>query len=348
MTRMSGTESGNEMMASRKLNGLFILNEDSYHLIYGSDSLEQIGQLVNLYAKPQTANTIHADPALLAQADVIFSGWGAPLMDEAFLAAAPRLKAVFYGAGSIRGFVTDAFWQRHIIITSAAAANAVPVAEYTLATILLSLKKFWAFSAKTRQGTGWGEDRASIPGNFKRTVGLISLGMIARKVLELLAPFDLERVVYCPFLTDAEAARLNVRRCSLEEVFKIADVVSLHTPDIEATRGMITGTHFDSMKPGATFINTARGRVVREPEMTDVLQRRPDLTAVVDVTYPEPPASDSPLRSLPNVILTPHIAGSIGQECQRMGQYMTEELKRYLNGEKLRWQISQEAAARMA
>lgn len=102
------------------------------------------------------------------------------------------------------------------------------------------------------------------------------------------------------------------------------------------------------MKKDATFINTARGRVVREDEMIEVLKQRPDLTAALDVTDPEPPARTSPLLSLPNVVLTPHIAGSMGNEIQRMGQSMLAEFKRYLAGEPLKWQITAEEAKRLA
>jgi phosphoglycerate dehydrogenase-like enzyme len=139
-----------------------------------------------------------------------------------------------------------------------------------------------------------------------------------------------------------------VELCSIEDVFRRADVVSLHTPWLKETEGLITGAHFAAMKPGATFINTARGAVVREDEMIQVLKQRPDLFAVLDVTYPEPPEPGSPLYSLPNVVLTPHIAGAMGTECRRMGCLVVEELQRYLNGEALQWAINRQQAAVMA
>ncbi len=134
----------------------------------------------------------------------------------------------------------------------------------------------------------------------------------------------------------------------LEEVFARCDVVSLHAPHLKETEGMITGRHLRSMQPGATFINTSRGAVVREGEMIDALREWPDLCAVLDVTAPEPPAADSPLYDLTNVVLTPHIAGSMHGECRRMGRYMLEELRRYLRGEPLLWRIDRETAARLA
>ncbi len=329
--------------------GLYILDAGSVDLIYGPEERRDIAELVDIAQPPQTKESVARNPGLLAEVDVIFSGWGAPTMDAAFLATAPRLKAVFYGAGSIRGFVTEAFWQRGIAVTSAYAANAVPVAEYTLGVILLSLKHFWALSAQSKRGVGWNsQERKQAPGAFRRTVGLVSLGMIARKLLERLGPFDLERVVYCPFLTDEEAVKLGIERCSLAEVFRRADLVSLHTPHLPETRGLITGELLASMKPGATFINTSRGAVVREAEMIEVLRQRPDLTAILDVTDPEPPVQGSPLLTLPNVILTPHIAGSMNQECRRMGRYMVEELRRYLAGVPLQWQITEEKSRTMA
>jgi phosphoglycerate dehydrogenase-like enzyme len=114
------------------------------------------------------------------------------------------------------------------------------------------------------------------------------------------------------------------------------------------TEGMITGEHLAMMKPNATFINTARGAVVREDEMIEVLQQRPDLFAILDVTYPEPPEPGSPLYTLPNVVLTPHIAGSLDNECRRMGKYAVTELRRYLNGEPPLWGITREQAAKLA
>jgi phosphoglycerate dehydrogenase-like enzyme len=263
------------------------------------------------------------------------------------LAAAPKLKAVFYGAGSIRYFATDAAWDRGITICSAWAANAVPVSEYTLSQILFSLKRGWHHALTIKRKRQWIKQR-SVPGAYGSTVGLISLGMIGRLVVERLSPFDVKVIAYDPFVSEAHARVLGVELCELDEVFARADVVSLHTPKLPETLGMITGAHLASMKPGATFINTARGAIVREDEMVAVLQQRPDLYAILDVTDPEPPVGGSPLYTLPNVVLTPHIAGSMDAECRRMAQYMIDDYRRYLAGEQLRWQVTREMAGRMA
>jgi phosphoglycerate dehydrogenase-like enzyme len=329
------------------LKGLYLLSSGAYDVIYSPSDREEIARLVDIYTPPRTAESVKADPSVLKQAEAILSGWGAPRMDEELLAAAPNLRAVFYAAGSIRGVVTEAFWRRGIVITSAYAANAVPVAEYTLSQILFCLKFGWRFVAAYKQARKWSK-RPDPPGAYGSTVGIISLGMIGRLVCKLLRPFDVKVLAFDPYVDASVAGELNVELCSLDDVFRRSDVVSLHTPNLPETQGMVTGAHFDMMKPGAAFINTARGAIVRESEMIEALRRRIDLQAVLDVTHPEPPVPDSPLYDLPNVVLTPHIAGSMAGECRRMGRYMLEELRRYLSGQPLQWAIDREKAARLA
>ncbi len=326
---------------------LFILNENSYPMIYGPEQRAAIDGLVEVCAPPQTAAAVKADPALLAEARIIFSGWGAPKMDGEFLAAAGKLEAVFYGAGSVKGMVTDELWERGIVVTSSWGANAIPVIEYTLAQILFSLKHGWQF-ALTIKRDGKYPRKDPVPGAYGSTVAIISLGMIGRGVCEHLKRFDVKVIAYDPFADARTAAALGVELVSLDEAFARADVVSLHTPWLKETEKMITGAHIRSMQPGATFINTARGAVVDEPAMVEALAERPDLFALLDVTYPEPPAPGSPLYTLPNVILTPHIAGSMNNECRRMGQYAVDECRRYLAGEPLQWQVTRELAAKLA
>jgi phosphoglycerate dehydrogenase-like enzyme len=329
------------------LKGLFLLGAREFELIYGEPEQKEISRLVELVGSPQTRDCVKQNPGILRDVDVIFSGWGAPRMEQEFLDAARNLKAVFYGAGSIKGIVTDAFWDRGIVITSAYGANAIPVAEYTLSQILFCLKRGWYFALSIK-AHGEYPPKDNVPAAYGSTVGIISLGMVGRRVCELLRTFDLKVIAYDPYISSESAADLNVELCSLEDIFREADVVSLHTPWLKETEGMITGAHLESMKPYATFINTARGAIVQEEEMIRVLQKRADLQAVLDVTYPEPPLPGSPLYSLSNVVLTPHIAGSMGAECRRQGQYMVEELRRYINGEPLRWGITREKAVILA
>jgi phosphoglycerate dehydrogenase-like enzyme len=326
---------------------LYLLDQESFDLIYGPDERRDVARLVDIFAPIQTKNMVAADSSILSEVEIIMSGWGMPKMDEAFLAATPKLKAVFYASGSIKSFVTEAFWQSGISICSAWAANAVPVAEYTLSQVLFGLKQCNYYMRQSRAMRKH-PPVSGIIGAYGGVVGIISLGMIGRLVCQHLKRFDVKVIAYDPFVSSERARELGVELCELEDIFRRADVVSLHTPDLPETRGMIRGEHLRMMKPRSTFINTARGAVIRQDEMFALLAERPDLTAVLDVTTPEVPPKDSPVWTLENVVLTPHIAGSQGQECRRMARYMIEELGRYLEGQPLRWAVTKEMAEKMA
>ena len=179
-------------------------------------------------------------------------------------------------------------------------------------------------------------------------IASLGCGNIGAIVADRALGLKMKVIAYDPFVSQETGRELGVEMVSLEEVFRRADVVSLHTPWLESTVGMITGAHFAMMKSGASFINTSRGAVVREEEMIEALKLRPDLFAVIDVTWPEPPAVDSPLFTLRNVFLTQHIAGSMDMECRRMGRYMLDELRHYLAGEPLQYEITRERAALLA
>ncbi|MFP4167050.1 MAG: hydroxyacid dehydrogenase [Opitutales bacterium] len=344
----ASSESGANGGAAQLRKAAYVLNAESFELIYPPEIRRQLEGLADFIPEPVFTQHLEERMPDLAEVEVIFSGWGAPRMDQAFLDALPKLKAVFYGAGSIRGFVTPEFWDRGIRVTSAYAANAIPVSEYTLATILLSLKSFWHYSRLAKEGKGRGNPARSAYGAYRARVGLVSCGMIARKVIERLLTFDLNVRVADPFLTDEEATRLGVERVPLDELFSECEVVSLHAPNLPETRRMIQGSHFKRMKKDATFINTARGAIVAEDELIEAAEQRPDLSFVLDVTAPEPPVPDSKFYSLANIVLTPHIAGSIGNEVERLGDYMLAEFRLYLEGCPLRWEITRETAEKMA
>lgn len=329
--------------------GIYFCHQDAWERVYQGRNAQKLQELLDCPAMVLTRENWREHADWLQDVEVIVSSWGGPIVDEKFLELAPNLKLYLYGAGSIKGLMSDAAWERGVRITSAYAANAVPVAEFTLSQILFCLKNGWQLSRRSHDGESelWGVDKPVI-GAFGAKVGIISLGMIGKKVCEFLKPFDVDVLVSSSYGSPDLERELGVRVTSVEEIFKTCDCVSLHSPLLPSTQGMITAAHFRSMKHGASFINTARGAVVREDEMIEVLCERPDLTAVLDVTDPEPPHSESPLLSLPNVVLTPHLAGAFGNECQRLGDYMLDELGRYLQGAPLRWEIRADKAAVLA
>lgn len=279
----------------------------------------------------------------LAEAEALFCSWGTPLMDAKFLDAAPNLRAIFYAAGAPRYFLTEDIFDRGIVVTCSQAANAIPVIEFSTSVILLSLKRVWMCMRETHRDRSWIKPERTVAGAYQTTIGLLSLGQIGRGVARELSRHDVKVLAYDPFVTAKEAAECGAELASLERVFSESDVVSIHTPLAPATRGMIGADLLGRMKFRATLVNTARGGVLRQNELCDVLRQRPDLTAVLDVTEPEPPERDSPLWDLPNVFLTPHSSGSLGGECLRMARFMIDEFRRYTRGIPLMHQVTREA-----
>jgi phosphoglycerate dehydrogenase-like enzyme len=323
----------------RHLKGLYVLDPTAFELAYGPKERETIASLVDVAVSPLAPDSVVRHPELLEKADVIFSGWGGPVLDDSFLSRAPRLRGFFYAGGALGSVLTPAAWERKLAISTAIAANARPVAEYTLATMLFSLKHGWRLAHEVRTSRTF-PTRDGAPGAHDSTIGLVSLGWCARALLKLLKPFDLNVLAYDPHVSCGEAESLGVELTSLDVLFRQCDVVSLHTPLLDETEGLVTGAHLASMKAGATFINTARGEIVRQDELIDVAARRRDLQFVLDVTCPEPPEPTSPLYDLPNIVLTPHIAGSAGAECLRMGRFVVEELQRFIAGRPLEGAVS--------
>jgi phosphoglycerate dehydrogenase-like enzyme len=323
-----------------KPHALYIIEPRLLNQVYDAGVREQLARSLS-FARPMlTASDITRSTEIFHEVEVILTSWGMPRLEEPLLARFPKLKAVFYGAGSVRDFVTIASWSRGVRIVNASAANAVPAAEFAFAQIVLCLKQAWQLAVATRRKRNFSRDTSTLAGTFGSTVGLLALGQIGRLVAERLKSLSVSILAYDPLIAPGEANRIGVRLCSLDEVFAQSDVISCHLPLLTDTEGLLRRPQFEAMKPGASFINTARGAVVAEDELIAVLRERPDLLAVLDVTDPEPPAVDSPLFDLPNVVLTPHMAGCVGPECRRLGASIAQDVARYVRGEPLANEIT--------
>ena len=275
-----------------------------------------------------------ADPATWArfrEVRYIFTTWGMPALSrETIRSYFPALEAVFYAAGSVQSFARP-FLDEGVRIFSAWEANAIPVAEYTLAQIILAGKRF--FHASRLYSEVSHAEAAAVGrgchGNYDLTVSLLGCGAIGRAVIEFLRPFNYHILVFDPFLPEEEAAALGVKLVPLHTAFEEGNIISNHLANNEHTVGMLNGECFQRMKPDATFINTGRGAQVVEDELIEALEAEPLREALLDVTWPEPVAEDHPFRTMPNVVLTPHIAGSLGAEIFRMGSYMAESFTEF-------------------
>lgn len=317
--------------------------------VYGQGRRDQVAARTDLYPTIITPEDLTAKADALRDVSVAFGTWGMPLLSAEQLDLLPALEAVFYAAGTVKYFAQPLL-DRDILVCSAWAANGVPVAEYTLSQILLANKDFFRNVRRCATHAGRVAPRDTyIPGNFGETVALLGAGVIGRKLIELLQPFNLRIIVWDPFLSDEQAAALGVYKVeTLGEAFSQGYVVSNHLANVPATVGLLTGDHFALMREHATFINTGRGATVVEPDLIRVMTERPDLMAILDVTWPEPPLEGSPLYDLENVLLTQHIAGSLGDEVVRLADYMIEEFDRWEAGQPLRYQVTKEMLATMA
>lgn len=286
----------------------------------------------------------------LREASYLFSTWGMPaLTEEQIREYLPQLKAVFYAAGSVQEFARP-FLNCGVKVFSAWAANAVPVAEFAVAQIILSGKGFFQGMRRMEKS---GRDAflsysRSFPCNYNVKVGILGAGMIGSLVLRMLQGYQLETLCYDPFASDEKLTALGTKRASLEEIFSQCQTISNHIANRPATQRMLTYRHFSLMKENATFINTGRGAQVVEEDLIRALKEKPGRTALLDVTWPEPPEGDSPLWTMGNVVLSPHIAGSMNNEVARMGAYMAEEYTALSQGLPCRYQVTLDSLETMA
>lgn len=318
--------------------------------VLDTESLAALAALCDLAPLPVLDDlTTPRARSVLADVDLLVTGWGCPPLDTDVLRAAPRLRAVVHTAGSVRGHVTGACWERGIEVSSAAAANALPVAEYTLAMILLTGKRVLETAREyraSRTGPDWLGTSRTV-GNHRRTVGILSASLIGRRVIDLLRPHDIEVLLHDPCVDAGEARELGVENVGLTELFRRGDTVSLHTPLLPETHGLVGRDLIDSMRPDAVLINTARGAIVDQDALTDaVLAGR--IRAVLDVTDPEVLPPEHPLWDSDNVLLTPHLAGSQGNEWRRLAGLAVSEVERWARGEGFRHPVRRERLAFLA
>ncbi|MHA6758445.1 hydroxyacid dehydrogenase [Streptacidiphilus sp. PAMC 29251] len=339
--------------AESRPRAVVAIGPDVRDLVLPPHLLDRLGALVRF--DPALVVTDYARPevlAALADAEVLVTGWGAPALDVAALDAAPRLRLLVHAAGSVKeARICPQVWERRVQVSSAASANAVPVAQYTVAVILLAGKRAFQLSADYARG----QFRHQVPGlgtgNAGRTVGVVGASRIGRLVLEHLGRHGFDVLVSDPYLTGPEAGRLGAELVELDELLLRSDVVTLHAPLLEQTRQLIDDRRLGLMRDGAVLVNTGRGALVD----TDALirhcsggGRRGRIDAVLDVSDPEPLPVGHPLLTLPNVSVTPHVAGALGSEICGLGAFAVDEVDRWLTGVELQGAVQAEDLARIA
>ncbi len=269
----------------------------------------------------------------LREVEVLVTSWGCPELTAERLADAPKLRAIFHCAGTVRTFVTDEVWRRGILVTTAADENAIPVAEFTLAAVIFAGKKapFLAQDAREHRDTwSYAASRGELS-NRGRTIGVVGFSRTGRRVTDRLRSLEVDILVADPYADPAEVSAAGAHLVPLPELLRRCDVLTLHVPALPSTRHLIGAKELALLRRGATVINTARGAVLDTAALeSECATGR--LDAILDVTEPEPLPADSLLYDLPNVMITPHIAGSLGSETRRMSESALDELERYLSG----------------
>ncbi|GCE49582.1 phosphoglycerate dehydrogenase-like enzyme [Thermosporothrix hazakensis] len=311
------------------------------------------GALQQLYAVADVATLQSENPQeqelleLLEGAVACITGWSTPTLTDTMLDQCPHLRLVAHTAGTIHHLIPDSFFERGLRITHSNSALAEGVAEFTVLQALLCSTRLHEFDRAIHAAhPQW---HPIPPGRLlsAQVFGIVSASTIGREVIKRLRPFGCRIQVYDPFLSDTAAQELGVSKVDLETLFATSDIVSLHTPLLPTTRGMIKATHFARMRDGAIFLNTARAGLVEEEALIAELKKG-RIYAALDVYHQEPLPLESPLRNLPNVVLSPHIAALTRDTLFKQGQMMVDEVQRFLQGENLCYEISPSQLATMA
>ena len=329
-------------------------NKGTVDYVYPKETQQRIKKLIDIdLDKVYCQEDLESNPDAFKDVEYIFSTWsmpgGAEDKDD-FARFFPNAKALFYAAGSVKYFAQH-YFNRGIRVFSAFAANAIPVAEFSVAQILLANKGFYQSMKAYKSPESYkaaGDISRAHTGNYNTNVGIVGAGMIGKKVIELLKPYRLNIKIFDVFVDEARARELGGEKIdTLEELFATCDVVSNHLANVPATIGMIKGEYFENMKQNGTFINTGRGAQVDEAGMLEALKKRQDVSVILDVTVDEP-ATNEDFYKLDNVFLTPHIAGSQGNEVARMSEMVVDQFENLLLGKPTQYEITEKMLATMA
>lgn len=331
----------------------FLITEPMTRLCFAPEDLARLAPhrvVLSHRTQAEDLADFWADHA--GETDVLITGWRTPTITETMLDQAPRLKALIHAAGSVRHLLPESTWQRSDLrIASAREALAVGVAETTLGMMIAGLKGFFPSQSLT-SGGGWALPSGHLPGFqirelYQSTIGIIGLSQSGRHVRRLLQSFEVKVLAYDPLVSPEEARELDVELVSLDELMRRSDIASLHAPALPETYRLLGARQFALMPDGAIFINTARGNIVDEEALAAEL-RTGRIWAFLDITDPEPPQIDHPFRSLPNVVLTPHIAGAVGNGCLRIGRSTVNQVLELASGRAMHGEINPSLAGTLA
>ena len=323
-----------------------VANKEKQNVVFskkGIEMLESLGEVV--------WNDGESDPEgvkkFIKDADIAVTSWlTAPLTAE-ILDECPNLKLVVHAAGSVKPIVTDALWARGIRVCASTRPLGIGVAETALGFAISASKNFYQLNNDIHNG-GYSEHYSNVKELYELNVGVVSAGFVGRHFIKLMNNFGVNILVYDPFLTEEGAAALGCKKVEFTELLKESDILSIHAPSIPETNKMFNRETLALMKKDAVLINTARGSIVDEEALYEHMKAGNLKYACLDVYDPEPILPENPLRTLPNVIMTPHIAGLATNGKLRIGVHAAEEIERFLKGEKMLCEVTEDMLATIA
>lgn len=338
---------------------LIVTNEESKEMIIGEGDLERLRVIADVRHEQFDAPSSWDEPPppdpamdqrlidLARDVDVLVISHGAPRITPEIMDALPKLRFVgeLEGDRFAQRIDLDAAWERGIKTIDTTNGSSYGVAEWALTLSMLGLREGGRLfrniivDRKAEFHPGWEESAGYRRGELTgKTVGMIGAGHIGRRFLELLKPFRCTTFIHDPYVPRELADIYDVTFTSLDNVLSLSDVVVCLAPITPATRGMLGAREFALLKDDAVFVNVSRGAIVQTDALiAEVRSQR--ITACLDVFDPEPIPVDSPIRDLPNVFLTPHVAGYQRKDFWRFFALMVDELERFLAGHETRYDL---------
>lgn len=323
-----------------------IMNPGTREQVFNRKCLDRLGNSGDVVINEGGTDFESVSP-LIKDASVIVTSWGNSATDEKYLALCPQLKLLIHAAGSVKPVVSDALWKKNVRVTSCAGVLSMGVSETALGFTIAASKNFFALNDNIHAG-GWEEGKENIRELYDLTIGVIGGGWAGRHYIELLKAFDVNILLYDPFASEEKAKAMGAKKASLEELLSESDIVSIHAPQIPSTYHMINASTLSLMKKDAVLINTARGTIIDEAALYEFMKAGNLKYACLDVTDPEPPAADNPLRTLKNCIMTPHLAGLANNGLKKIGQHVCEELESFIASGTLSTEVTEQMLANMA
>ena len=344
-------------MATSRVKILVVLKPNLYEILFSPESDQSLRKLGDVaFRGTETDLTSEELGALLPGVDWLVGGWGTPRFTPTVLGAADRLRLYVHTAGSIKGTLPPAVFERGIQVTHGAGAIATAVADMAVCLIWMLLRQPHRLDRAIKAGKSWAECRSPVTGLTStglgrelsgQRIGVLGAGHTGQCFVKLVRALGCDVWVYDPYLSDERAAELGVRKAALDDLLIGCPIVSSHLPSTDETHHMIGARELKLLQDGAILTNTARSWVMDQDALLAELQSG-RIQAALDVFDQEPLPLDSPFRALDNVVLTPHVAGGTVEARYRQGEYMVEEMRRFLAGEALKYGVTKDMLAIMA